>query len=455
MTKFHLLSISALLFLTTVIVRYHRLPQSFVFAEDQEDIALRVKQILVDRQPTLISAKFSQVGIHLGPGYLYFLTPFFLVTDFHPNAVILAIVFLSGVSGTLLFHVGRSIANFSTGLLIWALYTFSPLIHQFDRIFWNPNLILPASSLALLSIIKLNQGKTAWIPLLAIAVGLGLQAHPQALILGLIAVVILVILGKKLKLKLKNWLIFLGIIVLAISPVFAFEIRHNFVISHALLSNFGSKALDQTNEIISNLNVINNGYANILGIKPSIALYFIFPTLIISTLIFFKHSLKKILILWTVSGFFYIFIPYDFRFYYVLFTIPPFLLLLSLTINQIKSTLTRKLSLGFISFLLLSNAFKIFSQAEIKNGLKQKISSTNYAVKLIKSKRAKPDIQINMNAEGFHYLVWYSAYAQNLGRPIGFHESWDNVESGTIIIQSTSDSTTPRVAFGDLEVLVK
>lgn len=455
MSRFQLISVSTLLFIVTAIVRHHQLPQSFLFAEDQEDIALRVKQILVDKQPTLISAKFSQVGIHLGPGYLYFLTPFFLATNFHPYAAILATVFLAGISGTLLFHAGRSSVNFLTGLLTWLLYTFSPLIHQFDRIFWNPNLILPASSLALLSMIKLNQGKTEWIPLLGIAIGLGLQSHPQALILGLIAVVILAALGRKLKLKLKNWLIFIGIIFLAVSPVLAFEIRHNFVISNEILDNIGSKSLDQTNKIISNLNVINNGYANILGIKASTTLYFIFPILIISTLIFFKHSLKKILLLWIASAFFYTLVPYDFRFYYVLFTIPPFLLLFSLTINQTKSTLAGKLSVVLISFLLLSNAIKIFSQREIKNGLKQKLASTNYAVKLIKAQKAKPDVQINMNAEGFHYLIWYSAKVQNIGRPIGFHESWDKPDPNSVVIQSIDNQSQGAKVFGDLEVVIK
>jgi hypothetical protein len=199
------------LVLITLLVRSYRLPQTFMFAEDQEDLGLRVKQIVVDRQPTLLSAKFSATGLYLPPGYLYGLIPFFLLTDFHPAAGMIVVVLLSGLTALFMFLAG--------GITAWALYTFWPLLHTWDRIFWNPNLILPASSLALLAILK-NR------PLLAaIASGIALQSHPQALMLALITLVYFR----------HHWPLILFILFLSISPLILFDLRHEFTLTRALL----------------------------------------------------------------------------------------------------------------------------------------------------------------------------------------------------------------------------
>src|SRR3990167_1798617 len=134
------------LVLLTIFTRLYRLPQTFMFAEDQEDLAWRVKQIVIDRKPTLISAKFSATGLYLPPGYLYFLIPFFLLTDFHPSAAMIVVVVLSGFTALFIFLSGYYLGGLPAGFVAWALYTFWPVIHTWDRIFWNPNLVLLASA---------------------------------------------------------------------------------------------------------------------------------------------------------------------------------------------------------------------------------------------------------------------------------------------------------------------
>ena len=108
--------LAILLSLITAAARVHKLPQSFMFAEDQEDLSLRVKQLVIDKQPTLISAKFSRVGMYLPPGYLYFLAPFFLLSQFHPYAAVAAVTFLAGVTALLLYLSAYAVSSLSGGL---------------------------------------------------------------------------------------------------------------------------------------------------------------------------------------------------------------------------------------------------------------------------------------------------------------------------------------------------
>jgi len=187
-------------------------------------LAVRVKQIVIDRQPTLISAKFSTLGLYLPPGYLYFLVPFFLLTNFHPSAAMIAVVALSGLTALIIFLAGHALGGLKTGFIAWMLYTFWPLIHTWDQIFWNPNLIFPASALVALALINHR-------PLLAaIASGLALQSHPQAILLALLTFLYFR----------RHWLMVVSTIFLFISPLIMFEIRHGFVISHAFLNNSNS-----------------------------------------------------------------------------------------------------------------------------------------------------------------------------------------------------------------------
>ena len=213
--------ISFILVLITLLVRSYRLYETFMFAEDQEDLALRVKQIVIDSQPTLISAKFSATGLYLPPGYLYFLIPFFLLTDFHPSAAMIVVVVLSGFTALFIFLSGYYLGGLPAGFVAWALYTFWLVIHTWDRIFWNPNLVLPASALVVLALVK-NR------PLLAaIGSAIAMQSHPQGLILTLFTLLYFR----------RFWPVILFILFLGISPLLLFELRHSFVISHSLLQS--------------------------------------------------------------------------------------------------------------------------------------------------------------------------------------------------------------------------
>lgn len=331
------------LVLITILVRSYRLSQTFMFAEDEEDLGLRVKQIVIDRQPTLISAKFSATGLYLPSGYLYGLIPFFLLTDFHPQAAMIVVVVLSGFAALFIFLAGYYLGGLPTGFVAWALYAFWPVIHTWDRIFWNPNLVLPASALVALALVKNSP------VLAAIGSGLALQSHPQAVILTLFTFLYFH----------RRWPIVLAILFLSVSPLLLFELRHNFVVSHAFLNN-------------SN---------------------------------------------------------FVFRPYYLLF-IYPFLIL------GLAWIFTRhRFLLIFPVLFFIINLPQIFHQPARPDNLARKLTLVNSALDLIKSGQASPNIQINGNAAGFHYLIWYAARQRGYTETIAFHESWDQPPPGTVVIK--------------------
>lgn len=335
--------VSFILVLITLLVRSYHLPETFMFAEDEEDLSLRVKQIVIDRQPTLISAKFSATGLYLPPGYLYGLIPFFLLTDFHPQAAMIVVVVLSGLAALFIFLAGYYLGGLPTGFVAWALYAFWPVIHTWDRIFWNPNLILPASALVALALVKNSP------VLAAIGSGLALQSHPQAVILTLFTFLYFH----------RRWPIVLSILFLSLSPLVLFELRHGFIISQGLLAQ--------------------------------------------------SHI--------------------TFRLYYLLFIYPFIILGLSWLFTR------HSLLFIFPILFLIVNLPQVFNQPARPDNLARKLTLVNSALDLIKSGQASPNIQINGNAAGFHYLIWYAARQRGYTETIAFHESWDQPPPGTVVIK--------------------
>jgi hypothetical protein len=372
-----------LLFSLTLFVRAYHLPQTFLFAEDQEDIGLRVKQLVVDRQPTLLSAKFSQPGLFLGPGYLYLLIPFMLAFDFHPTAMMAAVVTLAALTATVLYFAATVTVNSKTGLLAWTLYTFSPLIHQYDRIFWNPNLILLSSSLALLSLVKLSHRRPYWFPILALAAGLSLQSHPQGIILTLILLVYTLVKRRNWHLKPHHILLATGIFFSAISPLIAFELRHGFVISRALLTSTTAPP-----------------------IRP----------------------------------------------YYVLFILPPIILLIaSLARHLFSSRLGRNLALAGILLFIAINSRPLFSQPDRPDSVVNKLAAVQHARQLV-TDHAVNQIQFQTSAEGYQYLFWYLNRRQPLSFPLNFYQSWHQVEGRKIVIHTPADPDISWPQFGNIQV---
>ncbi len=380
-----------LLFSVTALVRSYNLPQTFMFAEDQEDISFRVKQIIVDQQPTLISAKFSQIGLYLGPGYLYFLVPFFLLTQFHPLAAMIVIVFLAASTGLGLFFTGLTLANRRTGFLAWLIYTFSLTIHQYDRIFWNPNLILPAITLGLLALAKLYKRQRQWLLVIPLASGISLQSHPQGVGLTIFLILALISLKQKLSLKLKDWVLIGAGILLFISPLIIFELRHHFIVSQTLT------------------NYLKNNFPGQKGF------------------------------IW--------------RPYYGLFILSPLILLLSLLLNQLtKKNILKKIIYLVIIFWAIKNSLTIFRPAIRQDGLVLKIAAASYAMNLINS-HSISQVQFNMSSEGMRYIFWYLSQEKNMPS-VNFYESWNQVSLPKIIFQSPPSNSKSGKVFGNIQVTI-
>ncbi|MDE2025855.1 MAG: glycosyltransferase family 39 protein [Patescibacteria group bacterium] len=164
------------LLILQIFLRTYQLFERASFGWDQIDSAWAAKSILVDKQYFINGpvAKLNS-GIYLGPLYFYLITPFYFFTNLDPIASPIFQAVLSVFSLFVIYFVTKKIFNSSVALVASAISIFSLSIMNADRIQSAFYLIVPISYLIFFALVSVVKGKTAYIPFLALFLGLSLQ----------------------------------------------------------------------------------------------------------------------------------------------------------------------------------------------------------------------------------------------------------------------------------------
>lgn len=228
-TKLILVSI-VILFL---FLRLFHFRESVNFGSDQGLELLDILNIVSSGKLTLIGPP-SSFGIEgrfffVGPALYYMLIPPLVIGNWHPFAVSYTLIAFQLVALITLYKVlSQKWKKTWIPIFFTLFYIFDPTLVEYSRFFWNPNFLIPLSTLILALLLKLSytrKRKNLIVSVIGLLLGLGLQFH-YSYLLTILATLLFLLAIRKLQ-KEKILIFFIGCII-GFSPILFFELRHNF-----------------------------------------------------------------------------------------------------------------------------------------------------------------------------------------------------------------------------------
>src|SRR3989344_4952917 len=240
--------------------RLYRIDEYMTFLGDEGRDAIIVRRLLVNFDPILIGPGTSIGNMYLGPLYYYMIAPALFLANFNPAGPSVMISLLGILTIWFIWFVVRewfpkntsevsrgrnttSEVGISIGGLVAAgLYAVSPVVINFSKSSWNPNIMPFFSLLAIYSVWKFwKENKFRWIIITFLSMAFVLQSHYLGLLLAPVIVIFWVLTYLSLRrtpntehqtLKrsfLKYSLVGLVVFLILMSPLALFDLRHNFM----------------------------------------------------------------------------------------------------------------------------------------------------------------------------------------------------------------------------------
>lgn len=215
------------------------------WSDDEALHAAVVQRMLITKKPVLVSPQ-PTIGSSIGSLFHILSVPLFLISKSNPTTV-LTIFSLTGLmTAYCIFLLGKEVKNRPTGLIAAFLYSASFFASLYDRRWWPITLTPLLSALALLAAIRMaKSGKSHYLPYLTAIAATALHGDPALIMIGLFTLAVL-ILFRIVPLKI-HLAISAVIILIAISPLFIFEIRHPGTIITPLLQTFSQQKKIEAN----------------------------------------------------------------------------------------------------------------------------------------------------------------------------------------------------------------
>lgn len=232
------LVIVALFTCVGAILRLYNLDGTLQFLGDQGRDALIVHDMLIHKDPVFIGPVTSVGNMYLGPGYYYFMLPFYALTYPSPMGPVYAVALIGIVTIPLMYVLGRELIGKTPALIATVMYSVTWTFIELTRFSWNPN---PAPLVSLIMIWAVYRAWTRspkyWI-VVAIAFSILIQLHYLTLLAGVAggACWLINFISPSLKPEKKIRLQtiganFVGAIafIFSLIPLALFDLRHNFL----------------------------------------------------------------------------------------------------------------------------------------------------------------------------------------------------------------------------------
>lgn len=211
----------------------------FPFVFDMGRDMLWVRDIVILKKLYLIGPWGSLAGIFFGPLWYYLLSVPFLITKGDPKGSVFLVIFLNLITIFIAFLFGKKAKNERLGLIFAFLLSISPLLFNLSTFAFHANLLPLTSIFFLYSLYLVLQGKNNYLILSALIASLNFHLEPAAAIFTVFTFVIFIMIkGKAVKIKLREFLLSAVAFILPFFPQLVFELRHNFLQTNALLQYF-------------------------------------------------------------------------------------------------------------------------------------------------------------------------------------------------------------------------
>lgn len=222
-----------------VFLRSYKAIGWFAYGHDQDLIAWFIRDVLENNHPRLIGQETSSAGVFIGPLFYYLLIPFYFLTKLDPAGGLLFSILVGAFSICSFYFVFRKIFNEKVGLLASLIYSFSIYIVFTDREVVPTMPVMLWSVWFLYTLYLLLKGQKKAYILAGILLGLVWHLNLALLVLSPLLLVSRVLSKKKAEIK----FILIGAFsfLLLMLPFFAFETRHNFQQTKAIVKSLTSQ----------------------------------------------------------------------------------------------------------------------------------------------------------------------------------------------------------------------
>lgn len=258
------------LLLVSFFVRVYRTDQLLRFYYDQGRDALVIDRIIHEFRPVLVGPTTGLAGILRGPAFYYLLLPAYALGQGSP---VIAAVWLQLVNIVGLVFVFASAAVLMSpvaGLLAVILVGLSNHIVDLSRWLSNPSPILTSVPIMLYGLIRIHQNIRPhfWWPVVALMAGLNLQFEMASEFWFLPAILVFILLFKDMRPDKNTLLLSSAILLATLLPQVAFDIRHQGLMSQAVIRHFTSSSEGSfsvsPSAVLSRLDLYFKSFSNIL-----------------------------------------------------------------------------------------------------------------------------------------------------------------------------------------------
>jgi 4-amino-4-deoxy-L-arabinose transferase-like glycosyltransferase len=219
-------------------LRLYKIDGYMTFLGDEGRDAIIVRNLLVKADPILIGPGTSVGGMYLGPLYYYFMAPFLLLANFSPVGPAIGVALLGVATIYLVYLAGFEWFSKTAGLISSSLFAISPTVITLSHSSWNPNIMPFFALLSVYAIWKAYTSRVAsrevgwWLIICAISFAFVLQSHYLGLLLAPVLFIYWFL--SKPKTYIQYTIYSILIFLFLMSPLLAFDIRHDWMNSRAL-----------------------------------------------------------------------------------------------------------------------------------------------------------------------------------------------------------------------------
>ncbi len=197
-----------------------------------------VRDMLLGRKFTLLGPGTSIGNMYLGPLYYYLMLVPLWLTNFSPVGPAIQVAVLGVATVWLLWWMARQLFGRTPALAISLLYALSPTVITYSHSSWNPNIMPFFALLAMYGIWKVwRLGYWRWLLVTAVSLGFVLNSHYLGLLL-FPTIGFFWVMSKKTSASAKYTVGSLALFLLLISPMFLFDLRHDWMNSKAIAKFF-------------------------------------------------------------------------------------------------------------------------------------------------------------------------------------------------------------------------
>jgi len=395
-----------LIIIVASFMRFYHLDRSAGFAWDEETIAWKVKQILIDGKFTLIGMKSGEFGVFTGPALIYIFSLIYRLSSMNPFGIHIASAVLGVITALVFLVTGKNIFNKRIGMFAGLLYGGSYFLSNYDRSWLLFSFTICSLLIFYQAFLLFKKKEKKYLFIIFFMTGFTFNLHITAIFL--LIIILLAFFIFKRKFSIRDYLTAAFLLALWLSPLVLFDLRHNFLnikgITNLLSFHHSYNLIAKSKLLftIASENIIRIIFPEF---RKIFLLLVLIPFLMLKPLK--DKNLKILVLLWIiVPAFLLIFYTKNIPEYYLMVSIPGYVFLLADFLDKVLRN--NNFLFIFLVFFLFLNISTRIKEPPSPLGLIEKNKIVEF---IIKDSQGKPfNVYYNMPFgldNGFSYLFWH------------------------------------------------